>query len=841
MEHGKARRHKRAASEFNATSPTMLREIVGEQQVKSAVTFDRPKERTMKRQEAQSELFLPGDEVDSTIQHHRRPSLVITSPEGESRTEIEAPDEVADKKRGKSHQRSRSNTTVAAISSFLTNHNPDAAEESRTARTSTYVQSSIRGIFNNLNYNLIGVPTDSIVGDSTVLENKKECRKRKKLKGTITIYTQVGSAAVRQLKKWFKKVQLPYQEINLDLHPERITELKTLLQRPSTLQNLLSNQYSPDFFSKSPSHHSKKNRSSHDRLSKSPESLSKNNSHHSTTATTTTTNPTDTIGAIGVELPQIFFNEVRIGTFDSLMNLDSSHHEKLDMLTMYLEHSKCPPPPDAPAPLDPTAATYAEQVRNMSIRNSFFKIDKDYYLVSKMRKPKSENGLKIGTKIKSLFRYRKAFSGDVFVTWLIENEVVPTRDAAKTIGQRFLDKNIMHEVNFHRKPFEDSSRAMYRFLQDEKVKALNFNRDSHTASFSSSAHSAITLTAKLRRRLVSLLKYSYWVSDDKAKFDPNANTTYDKGRWMELDYVKIASSPEWKATLETVYMLQRVNLDFRGIVEPDTENSDSTTFEDPFSSSDSLIGSSIIDPILNDGSSSGSSSNSHPNSNLHPNSAHKKEKKKKGHKKTESISEPEPGLTREERLAFFLNVYNILVIHGIIWYGWPENQWERMNFYQASGYVIGGVVYSLNDIETGILRGNKQKAGSLGVPFGIEDGRRKYMISGGENRIHFVLWRGSGKWGADLMAFSGEGLEAELSAGVREFLQDERKGMKVVVMKGLGMLEIWVSKLFAWNYIDFGETEKDVCKWLERVMGIEIPEKEKVKIKYLDWSWKHCV
>jgi len=329
-----------------------------------------------------------------------------------------------------------------------------------------------------------------------------------------------------------------------------------------------------------------------------------------------------------------------------------------------------------------------------------------------------------------------------------------------------------------------------------------------------------------------------------------------------LDYVKIANSAEWKATLDTVYMLQRVNLDLALPVKDNEtdEEEDSNTTLLPRSDSLSGIGSSSSSSADTPpppqppqtsarGSKSKQDDDSKQDSLLSPrkkrNAAKKKQKKDKRKSNKDigaaATTTENRGLTREERLAFFLNVYNILVIHGIIWYGWPDNEWERMNFYQACGYVIGGLVYSLNDIETGILRGNKQKAGSLGVPFTIEDVRKNYMIPGGESKIHFVLWRGTGRYGADLMAFSPEALEAELNAGVREFLQDERKGLKVVVASKLGITEIWLSKLFAYYYVDFGETEKDVLKWLVRAMGIEIPEKEKIKIKHLDWSWKHSV
>jgi hypothetical protein len=62
------------------------------------------------------------------------------------------------------------------------------------------------------------------------------------------------------------------------------------------------------------------------------------------------------------------------------------------------------------------------------------------------------------------------------------------------------------------------------------------------------------------------------------------------------------------------------------------------------------------------------------------------------------------GMTRQEKLAFFINTYNALVIHSTVENGFiPNNKFFR---YQ-SVYNIGGYKYSLNEMENGIMRGNQ--------------------------------------------------------------------------------------------------------------------------------------
>ena len=71
-------------------------------------------------------------------------------------------------------------------------------------------------------------------------------------------------------------------------------------------------------------------------------------------------------------------------------------------------------------------------------------------------------------------------------------------------------------------------------------------------------------------------------------------------------------------------------------------------------------------------------------------------------------------MDRHERLAFFINVYNSLTIHAVAALGGPADLLSRLRLYDEASYQIGPHVYSLNDIESGVLRGNQGKrTGSL--------------------------------------------------------------------------------------------------------------------------------
>lgn len=80
-------------------------------------------------------------------------------------------------------------------------------------------------------------------------------------------------------------------------------------------------------------------------------------------------------------------------------------------------------------------------------------------------------------------------------------------------------------------------------------------------------------------------------------------------------------------------------------------------------------------------------------------------------------------MPREEKLSFFINLYNMMAIHAILVLGHPSGALERRKLFGDFKYVIGGSAYSLSAIYNGILRGNQRPPYNLTKPFGVKDKR----------------------------------------------------------------------------------------------------------------------
>lgn len=82
-------------------------------------------------------------------------------------------------------------------------------------------------------------------------------------------------------------------------------------------------------------------------------------------------------------------------------------------------------------------------------------------------------------------------------------------------------------------------------------------------------------------------------------------------------------------------------------------------------------------------------------------------------------------VSREEKLAFFINLYNMMAIHAILTWGYPNGASDRKKFQGEFKYVIGGCPYSLSAIQNGVLRGNQRPPYNISKPFGPKDLRFK--------------------------------------------------------------------------------------------------------------------
>src|SRR5437588_2529332 len=74
--------------------------------------------------------------------------------------------------------------------------------------------------------------------------------------------------------------------------------------------------------------------------------------------------------------------------------------------------------------------------------------------------------------------------------------------------------------------------------------------------------------------------------------------------------------------------------------------------------------------------------------------------------------------------AFWLNVFNAIVVRDAAELAQARGPREVERFFESPRANIGGLAYSLDDIEHGLLRGNVPKFGGMRAPLRQDDPRR---------------------------------------------------------------------------------------------------------------------
>jgi Protein of unknown function, DUF547 len=149
--------------------------------------------------------------------------------------------------------------------------------------------------------------------------------------------------------------------------------------------------------------------------------------------------------------------------------------------------------------------------------------------------------------------------------------------------------------------------------------------------------------------------------------------------------------------------------------------------------------------------------------------------------------------TRGARLAFWLNVYNALALHGIVRLGVRRSVLRIWNFFGRVNYRVGGLVFSLDDIEHGLLRGNRRRTLPPLRPFRRRDRRLALAVAPPDPRYHFAITCGAASCPTVGVSRAAH-VDAQLDLAARGFVNQE-----TVLREG----RIVCSRLFKWYRDDF--------------------------------------
>lgn len=172
-------------------------------------------------------------------------------------------------------------------------------------------------------------------------------------------------------------------------------------------------------------------------------------------------------------------------------------------------------------------------------------------------------------------------------------------------------------------------------------------------------------------------------------------------------------------------------------------------------------------------------------------------------------------LNHDERLAFFANVYNTLVLHAHAVYGPPATLLRRWVFFRTLSYRVGGTDWTLDDIEHGVLRGNARPPMLKFLQqLRVGDPRTAYVLGRRDGRIHFVISAGTVS-DPPVRILEGEDVEALLDEATSDFLD-------VAVSVDVEARVVRVPRIFCWYAVDFPRGTGPLLRWIARYVRDEL-------------------
>lgn len=192
--------------------------------------------------------------------------------------------------------------------------------------------------------------------------------------------------------------------------------------------------------------------------------------------------------------------------------------------------------------------------------------------------------------------------------------------------------------------------------------------------------------------------------------------------------------------------------------------------------------------------------------------------------------------TLGERLAFWINLYNALVIDAVIAYDVRESvasQWAGLAFFRTAAYAVGGYRCSLEDIEHGILRANRGNPFLPGPQFAPGDPRLAWAVEPPDPRIHFALNCASRSC-PPIGVYSAERIDDQLELATRSFVDAD-----VAIDPERG--EVQLSRIFSWYGDDFGGPA-GIVGLLRRTLPADerrawLTQARRGQLVYRDYDW----
>jgi hypothetical protein len=185
-------------------------------------------------------------------------------------------------------------------------------------------------------------------------------------------------------------------------------------------------------------------------------------------------------------------------------------------------------------------------------------------------------------------------------------------------------------------------------------------------------------------------------------------------------------------------------------------------------------------------------------------------------------------------MAFWINLYNALIIDAVVHFGIQGSIMNRPGIFRQAAYNVGGMRFSADEIEHGLLRRNRPNPVVHMRTFTTDDPRLSLMVDYFDPRIHFSLVCGARSC-PPIAFYDHEHLDRQLDQAAAAFIN----GGGVDYSAETNTLLL--SKIFQWYRADFGGLPA-VFEIIQRYVNAHevrnVLENGEFQVRYMKYDWK---
>ena len=198
-------------------------------------------------------------------------------------------------------------------------------------------------------------------------------------------------------------------------------------------------------------------------------------------------------------------------------------------------------------------------------------------------------------------------------------------------------------------------------------------------------------------------------------------------------------------------------------------------------------------------------------------------------------------MDQKTKFAFAINLYNFMIKMAFIQVGTAQTDMARYSFYNSVKFNVGGLIYSFQDWENGIMRRNRKAPYAMGLQFKKDDPRLKLMCEDVRPEIHFGLNCGARSC-PPINEYTAEILDKELKLVALAFFENDEH-----IIIDEDKMELKLSQIFKWYIVDFVKSGKksDLPEYVyQHLHGVQQQKLERMmqasknlKVVFMPYDW----